>query len=61
MAIVEPNDTIATASDSNLLPGQANTFTTAGSIGDRTDTPPELDVDLLKIQLAAGDRIFSQL
>lgn len=58
MAIVEPNDTIATASDSNLLPGQNNTFTTTGAIGDRTDTPPELDVDLFKVRLAAGDRLI---
>ncbi|MAE65993.1 MAG: hypothetical protein CMJ18_17110 [Phycisphaeraceae bacterium] len=53
----EPNDTIATAVDSGI--GSASSiFTDAGTIGDNTALGLSgLDVDLIRVDLEAGDRI----
>jgi Ca2+-binding RTX toxin-like protein len=58
MAILEPNDTIATAIDTALIAGQSGTFSTSGTIGDYDEVPPELDVDFYKVQLKTGDRLI---
>lgn len=54
----ESNDTLITAVDSGILPGTNEIFSADGRIGDNATLPvPTLDVDLIQLQLAAGERI----
>ena len=53
----EANDTLATAVAIALMPGSPGTFTGDGSIGDNAGVAAADDVDLMQVQLAAGDRI----
>ncbi|MEL7313960.1 MAG: S8 family serine peptidase, partial [Cyanobacteria bacterium J06559_3] len=53
----EANDTLATALGLGFVPGSPGTFTGEGSIGDNAGVTATADVDLMQLQLAAGDRI----
>jgi Ca2+-binding RTX toxin-like protein len=54
---METNDTINQAIDTGLVAGTAGTFNTFDFIGDNPDIPDNIDVDLYKVQLKAGDRL----
>jgi subtilisin family serine protease len=51
----EPNDTIPDAVASGIT--HSGIFNAAGVIGDNTNISPEFDVDFIKVDLEAGDRI----
>ncbi|MEO1296609.1 MAG: hypothetical protein AAFW75_12525 [Cyanobacteria bacterium J06636_16] len=55
--LVDPGDTIPTATDTELSSSDPGTFTTFGTIGDNPDGIPELDVDFFQVQLDAGDQL----
>ena len=55
LTIDEPNDTIPEAVDTGL--DSSGTFTDSGFIGDNPSVVPTNEVDLLKFQLDAGDRV----
>ena len=51
----ESNDTILTAIASGLTSSIPASFSDAGSIGDNSNVSPSADVDLIELQLNAGD------
>jgi Ca2+-binding RTX toxin-like protein len=54
----EPNDTLDKALDTGLSKENPGTYLYDSSIGNNTDLKqPNLDVDLFKVQLTAGDRL----
>jgi Ca2+-binding RTX toxin-like protein len=53
----ESNDTIAKATDTGITFDKPGHYTASGAIGDNSNVAPELDVDLFKVQLDAGDRL----
>jgi hypothetical protein len=55
--LAESNDTIATASQTQVRPNGVQRYRATGSIGDNPIVGAGLDVDLLHIELAAGDRV----
>ncbi len=55
--LAEPNDTIPFALDSGLSSTSPRPFKDEGAIGDNPNMAPGLDVDFIKIQLNAGDRL----
>ncbi len=56
--IIEPNDTISEAIDTGLASDNPGNFVADGFIGDSPNIPRRRnDVDLLKVQLDAGDRV----
>ncbi len=60
-AIAESNDTIPLAIASGLDAANSGTFTDTGAIGDNPNVSPGLDVDFIKFQLNAGDRVTVDL
>jgi hypothetical protein len=57
LTAAEPNDTLVNATDTGL-DGSTQTYRATGSIGDNlTLTDRTLDVDLVRMHLAAGDRV----
>ena len=61
LAIDEPNDTIPEAIDTGLSSDNPGTFADSGFIGDNPDVEPTNEVDLLKFQLDAGDRVTGDI
>lgn len=61
--IDEANDTLATAAKSGLVGGTSNTYIGIGQMGhnaangDNTNVLPGADVDLIELDLVAGDRV----
>jgi hypothetical protein len=63
--IPEGNDTLATATPTGFLPGTSDSYIGIGQIGDNASFfgdnsafPPGLDVDLIAVDLAQGDRLI---
>jgi len=56
VTLVEASDTLAEAFDTGIVAGVETTFRGAGEIGDNFDLPLANDVDLLRLELRAGDR-----
>ena len=57
LTIDEPNDTIPEAIDTGLSSENPGTFADSGFLGDNPSVDPTNEVDLLKFQLDAGDRV----
>lgn len=55
--LAEPNDTIPLAIDSGLSSTNSGTFKDTGAIGDNPNVPSGQDVDFVKFQLNAGDKV----
>lgn len=53
----EPNDTLLQAVNSGIAFAAPGSFATTGVIGDSADTYESLDVDLIRSELLAGDRV----
>jgi serralysin len=57
----ESNDTIALATNTGITFDKPGHYTAFAAIGDNPNVTPELDVDLFKVQLDAGDRLVVNL
>jgi hypothetical protein len=55
--LAEPNDTIPLAIDSGLSSTNSGTFKDTGAIGDNPNVASGQDVDFVKFQLNAGDKV----
>ena len=56
--VLESNDTISEATETLIMPGEGQRFSAVGVLGDNPAIGAGLDVDILRVQLSAGDRIY---
>jgi serralysin len=58
---VESNDTLDTAMETGLVGGTPGTYILAAEIGNNPEVDAELDVDMFKVELNAGDTLIADI